>query len=57
MIIEWPYAPLKPIWTTIPSEIEYIEEPSWAAISIPEWFEEAPEVGEVLYPKLDVILW
>lgn len=28
-----------------------------AAISIPEWFLEAPVVGDILGPKKDVIVW
>lgn len=39
-----------------PLVIEYISVPSGAEISIPEWIEEAPVVGEFRGPKLDVIV-
>ena len=31
--------------------------PSGAAISIPEWYVDAPVVGETLFPNGEVILW
>lgn len=31
--------------------------PSGAEMSIPEWLEELPEVGEILGPKGEVIVW
>ena len=53
----YPPAPLKPVKVTLPGKHEYIGVPSVAAMSIPEWDEDAPDVGEVLFPKGEVMLW
>ena len=57
IIIVWPPAPLKPVNITVPEIIEYIVVPSGAGISIPEWLEDAPWVGEFRGPKYEEILW
>lgn len=53
----YPPAPLKPVKVTLPGKHEYIGVPSVAAMSIPEWDEDAPDVGEVLFPNGEVMLW
>ena len=52
----YPPAPLKPVNVILPGKHEYIGVPSVAAISIPECEDDAPDVGEVLFPNGDVIL-
>lgn len=56
MIVQ-PPAPLKPVEIIFPFVIEYTILPSGAAISIPEWLDEAPWVGAFLFPKLEVMVW
>ena len=42
---------------TLPGKHEWIGVPSTAAMSTPEWYDDAPEVGEWRLPNLEVILW
>lgn len=41
----------------MPLITEYISVPSGAAISIPEWLDELPVVGDFRGPKGEVIVW
>ena len=52
----YPPAPLKEALITLQVKIEYIIVFSGAGISIPEWVEEAPLVGDCLGPKYEDIL-
>lgn len=56
MIVQ-PFAPLNPVNETTPEEAEKIVVPSGAAMSIPEWFVDAPVVGDFLGPKEQVMVW
>ena len=57
IVIVQPFAPWKPVKITFPDVTEKIVVFCGAAISIPEWELEAPEVGLFLGPKGEVIVW
>lgn len=52
----YPPAPLKPKKVTLPEQTAIILLPVGAAISIPEWLVEAPDVGAFRLPKQEVIV-
>lgn len=55
-VIVYPPAPKKFVNVILPSLTAINLLPTGAGISIPEWEEEAPEVGEGRLPKYELIL-
>ena len=54
-VIVYPPAPKKSLNVISPSATAIKLVPCGAGISIPEWEEDAPEVGEVRFPKKELI--